>query len=243
MDGSDYLEAIERESEQVLRAARRNQEAPVPSCPGWTVRDLVGHLGQVQSSVAAGVEARYLRPFPEPAAPSGDLLDWFEEGFHRLVAVLRDVGTEMPVWTLTGADGVPGRSRWWYRRQAHEAAVHRWDADAAVGRPVPIERALALDGIEEFFEVGLAYAVRKNPGTFRGRVELAPTDCERRWMLDLAVGRARPMSVTEVAEERTRLRGTASTLVLWLWNRPVRADLEVDGDPDLPEQWARLARF
>jgi hypothetical protein len=149
----------------------------------------------------------------------------------------------MPVWTFMSAGGVPGQSRWWYRRQAHEAAIHRWDAGTAAGMTAPIDKALALHGIEEFFEVGLAHAVRNNPGVFRGTLELAPTDSQSRWVLDLAEGKAEPVSGTGVLGSRTRLRGTASTLVLWLWNRPVSAEVEVDGDPELPELWERLARF
>jgi len=52
MEGTDYLIAIRLESEDFSQAARRDLTAAVPSCPGWTVADLVGHLGGVQSWVA-----------------------------------------------------------------------------------------------------------------------------------------------------------------------------------------------
>jgi uncharacterized protein (TIGR03083 family) len=242
MEGSDYLTAIRVESEAFSRAARRDLTAAVPSCPGWTVADLVGHLGGVQSWVAGGIEAKSLTPFPGAPARSGDLLHWFDRGVRRLVGALENAGTDMPVWTVTQGDGVPGRSLWWYRRQTHEAAIHRWDAQAATGSAAAIDSVQAIDGIEEFFEVALSHVVRRHPMAFRGSIELAPTDTSTGWMIDFFNGRAQVGPPTG-KRSLAILRGPASALLLWLWNRPIGTAVVIEGDRRLPEQWRQLAEF
>jgi uncharacterized protein (TIGR03083 family) len=242
MDGSDYLNAIGRESDAFSRAARQDLTAAVPSCPDWAIADLVEHLGGVQSWVAGGIEAKSLVEFERAPGRSGDLIDWFDRGVNRLIKALENAGTDMPVWTITQAEGSTGLSLWWYRRQAHEAAIHRWDAQTATGIAAAIDRVQALDGIEEFFEVALPHVVTSHPSAFRGTLELAPTDSSVGWVIDFLDGRAQ---ARRSAGERsqTKLRGTASTLLLWLWNRPVGAELKIDGDEALPERWRELVRF
>jgi uncharacterized protein (TIGR03083 family) len=242
MEGSDYLNAIKRESEDFSKAARRDLTAAVPSCPGWTVADLVGHLGRVQSWVAGGIDAKLSASFPEAPGRSGDLLDWFDRGVGRLVGALEKAGTDMPVWTITQAEGVPGRSLWWYRRQTHEAAIHRWDAQAATGNAAPIDGVQAIDGIEEFFEVALSHVVEHHPRAFLGSLELAPTDISIGWTVDFFEGRAQVGPLTGKRSQAT-LRGPASALLLWLWNRPIGTAVVIEGDRGLPEQWRRLAEF
>ena len=49
----------------------------------------------------------------------------------------------------------PTTAAFWFRRQAHETAVHRWDAQrAATPSSVdPIDATLAADGVDEWLEV------------------------------------------------------------------------------------------
>src|ERR671938_68607 len=44
------------------------------------------------------------------------------------------------------------RVEYWYRRMAHETALHRWDAQMAVGLGEPIEAKLAADGVTEVLD-------------------------------------------------------------------------------------------
>ena len=49
MDHDAYIDAIERESAAFVAAAdAADSDARVPSCPDWTVDDLLRHVGIVQ---------------------------------------------------------------------------------------------------------------------------------------------------------------------------------------------------
>jgi len=58
---------------------------------------------------------------------------------------VREAGSE-PVWTFSG----PQPASFWARRMAHETAVHRADAEIAVGREPEFEPDLAVDAIDEW---------------------------------------------------------------------------------------------
>ena len=47
MKPADYLRAIRADGQAVLDAGSRGLEPPVPTTPGWTVGDVIAHLGQV----------------------------------------------------------------------------------------------------------------------------------------------------------------------------------------------------
>ena len=67
-----------------------------------------------------------------------------------------------PVWTW-----VPDqRAAFWFRRQAQEVAVHRWDAEGAAGTPNVIESTLAADGVDEWLAMSRSLA---GEGTRRDR--------------------------------------------------------------------------
>jgi hypothetical protein len=125
-----------------------------------------------------------------------------------------------------------------------ETALHRWDAAAALARSTrtmvdPVPTAVAADGIDEYvddFAVGLA-ARTKGERPY-GRVGLAAIDGPMRWSVDLGPGpseEARPVARVGT----TQVQGSASDLLLWLWNRLPRPleCLVVTGDPSVVEGW------
>jgi uncharacterized protein (TIGR03083 family) len=100
----------------------RGLASPVPACPGWSVRDVVGHLtavgedvlegrltGPPSSEQTAAQVARFAeRPFDAVLARWADVAPGFEEvidGFEVWPAVL-DVATHEQ--DIRGAIGVPG---------------------------------------------------------------------------------------------------------------------------------------
>ncbi|MFE2678122.1 maleylpyruvate isomerase N-terminal domain-containing protein [Streptomyces hygroscopicus] len=156
----DYSAHFHREIlafEQTARGAADGTDAPlIPSCPGWTMSDLVLHLGGVHRLLARVIQDRLteqpdltditLFDLPEDHAdwprPTGGphhgpvpvgLVDWFAEGAARLEALFRSVDPRVPVWTWS-AERTAG---FWLRMQTIEAALHRWDAErgAAPGGP------------------------------------------------------------------------------------------------------------
>src|SRR5262249_29954881 len=135
-------------------------DAPVPACPGWRVRDLLKHLGYVHRWAAGYVreqhagwvdrasEAEILAGGPE----DDELLTWFREGHASLVRVLETADPDMTCWPFLEA---PSPVAFWARRQAHETAIHRVDADQAAagagkaGGGPPFTPRFAVDGIDE----------------------------------------------------------------------------------------------
>jgi uncharacterized protein (TIGR03083 family) len=139
----------------VLRAnaGAAGLDAPVPTCPGWTVRDLVAHVGVVHRYATRVVSGGRPDVTEAPAAADDDLLGWFDDGATALLQALADAPDDLdaPVFL----ENAPAPRRYWVRRQCHETSVHAVDALAArLGRaPRPEETwlrpALALDGVDE----------------------------------------------------------------------------------------------
>ena len=124
----------------------------MPSCPGWTVADLTQHTGTIHRWATGIVETEATArvPFPEAASPweSADgWAQWLASGAPPLLAALRSAGPLTAVWSWG-----PGRtSGWWARRMLHPTAVHRADAELALGVDDPvIDPVVAADGIDEF---------------------------------------------------------------------------------------------
>jgi uncharacterized protein (TIGR03083 family) len=192
----------------------------------------MNHLGRVHRWVTGMVRTKASERGDFPAKPEVVDTEWFEEGVTELVAALEEAGPDSPVWTFPGA---PDTARFWFRRQAAETAVHRWDAELAAGAPQPIETELALAGVDEMLDQ--FFAPRK--AVLGGSVHFHATDSPHgEWIVrnsdeegTLLVGHGHEKG--DVA-----LRATASDLLLWLWGRPVsEAQLEVFGDESILDRW------
>jgi uncharacterized protein (TIGR03083 family) len=135
----------------VLRAT--DPTTPVPTCPGWTLRQLTNHVGRgdrwAATIVATGgpVDTRSVadgRAPDDPAAVAG----WLRGGAELLIENVAEE-PDKPVWTFLG----PRPAAWWVRRRLHESTVHRADAALATGVPFEIAPELAADGISEFLDL------------------------------------------------------------------------------------------
>ncbi|GAA2841208.1 maleylpyruvate isomerase family mycothiol-dependent enzyme [Kribbella solani] len=142
----DYLEHVRADSARLGAVARRGLDAPVPSCPGWTVDDAVRHVAQVYVHKIEVLKHGAL-PDPWPLDFSGlKTMEWYDETRAAIVAALEQAGTELPTWTFSPRDSTSG---FWYRRMAHETVIHRIDVEQAHDAVTPIDPELALDGIDE----------------------------------------------------------------------------------------------
>jgi uncharacterized protein (TIGR03083 family) len=233
MTPEELVDALRLECAAFVDAARSDLDAAVPSCPGWDVRQLVNHLGRVQRWATAIVRDRAADPIPFPPKPPVVDLEWFEEGAAELAAALSEGEPDEHAWTF--APNARPEIRFWLRRQAVEAAVHRWDAETAVGRaPAPIETELALTGVDEALDIFLT----GRQADLGGTVHLHATDSPHgEWLVridpedGLAVGHGHEKG--DVA-----LRATAGDLLLWAWGRPVPDErYEVFGDETVLDRW------
>ncbi len=144
----DYLAHLARESARFVDAS--DAAAPVPSCPDWTAADLLWHLAEVQwlwgTIVRDRVDADAAEQF-KPARPASwaGLHEFFLSASEELCAVLARTPPETTVWTWA-EDKTAGFVR---RRQAHEALIHRVDAELTVRDRTPLDPALSADGADE----------------------------------------------------------------------------------------------
>ena len=165
MQTTQHIAAIAGEGRRLAEAARgAGLDAPVPTCPGWAMRDLVRHLGLIhlwaashvafpheQPSLADKAEQRAFtsRFWPELGVfwvDDGDLVDRYLRTNANLVGALESATAGLEAWTFLPA---PSPLAMWARRQAHETAIHRYDAEAADDDPSGYDMALSSDGIDE----------------------------------------------------------------------------------------------
>ena len=189
----------------------------VPGCPGWTVRDLVAHLGNVHVWAAAQVRGRGEKaPYVE-TTPGDDLADWYADCAETVVTALEAAAPDDPAW---GFGPKPRTAAFWQRRQLQETAVHRWDVEAALGREGALDPSLAADGIDEALTIFVPRQVTlgRIPALERGLV--LRSDAGQSWQVG-------PDTAATVS-------GPADLLLLLLWGRVPLSDprLRVEGDRD-----------
>ena len=124
----------------------------VPTCPDWTLRELAIHVGRAHRWAAAIVGTRSAEFIPFRSVPDGKFPDgaaeraaWLTDGAARLIGTVQAAGGDL-VWAF---DEMRPAS-FWARRMAHETAVHRADAQIAVGREPDLAPVLAADAIDEW---------------------------------------------------------------------------------------------
>jgi uncharacterized protein (TIGR03083 family) len=243
MDTDAYLAAVRRDGDKLAATDQATLDLIVPGCPEWTVAQLLGHTGWVHRWVTAVLRAAPADPpSPKtveraPADPSA-AAGWYAESVAALLQAFDEVDLDQTFSTFTG----PRDGRWWARRMAHEASVHRWDAQSAAGRAEPIDADLAVDGVDEALDT---YVTRRFDraafGSSGQTLHLHATDIDGEWMLTMqpdALQWARAHGKGDTA-----VRGSASDLLLFVMSRRQAGDLEVFGDPALPDRWQAAANF
>ena len=245
MDDDHALAGLGAATSAMLATVRAaDPAAPVPACTGWSVTDLVDHLGRVH--LWAAHSARQGAP-PDPY-PRRDreqpLADWYAACADTIVSTLGELAPDHSAWSFS-ADPAHGTARFWRRRQFHETTVHHVDALQAAARlPVsgPVEAVPGLtpqdaaDGVAEVFEVMAPRSLVRHADRAALDVIPAPepialccTDIEASWTVRVVEGAV--VLVDGVAEGAVaRVSGPATQLYLALWHRADAAVLSADGD-------------
>ncbi len=221
LEPGEYLGHIRAAADGVLAAlARGPVDVRVPTCPEWTVRDLVEHLGRVHEWVSGIViSGNALEQEPDGLGDGEDVSAWYIERVGFLLDALESAGPDRPCGTHQ-----PGNQRalYWFRRQALETATHRVDAELAQERPARFDQELAADGIGEVLDVWIPKIsqVMQSPD-LGAPVLLACTDRPERWLVSPDGGDTHGPELTEsqALAAAASVAGQADDLLLVLWNR------------------------
>ena len=272
----DHLAAIAAESRRfadaAAGAAERGPEARatmVPACPDWSFDDLVWHLSEVQhfwgSIVGEGLPGPEAYDPPERPDPAG-LAAFFTRVSERLVEILTGPDADQACWSWH-PDG--HRVGWVRRRQAHEALIHRVDAEqtlAAAGGPAPgpIDPELAADGVDEILrgmlDVGELPAWGRwvpDGSTARLTATTGRNGPDPSWTIALGrvvgtdrSGEEQDLVALQVLDEAAgqpgepdlAITGPASVVDLWVWGRAPATDLQLVGDVAVADRLRDCAR-
>ncbi len=253
MEIAEHLDALHLQGTLMADAAdRAGLDAPVPPCPPWLVKDLLRHTGYIHRWAARHITEcpeRVIEGPPEAdildgGAPDPGLLDWFRAGHAALVETLTTADPAVECATFMAA---PSPLAFWARRQAHETAIHRADAESATGVMAEYPAHFAADGIDELI-TGFGRRRKYQPGTdVGGRLRVAASDTGEAWSIEARDGRLHPRRENgddAAGDARCTVRGPASGVYLFLWNRAgaAQAGVAVTGDPALLTAWQGSVR-
>jgi len=244
MNTGTYLDAIRSDGQAVLEAGHQGLDSSVPTAPGWTIRDVIAHLGQVHRQKAHIVRELLVDEPPEgPAAPADDqLLEWFAEGLHDLASVLSVTDPMTHVHSWHEPDQSVG---FWVRRMAHETLIHRVDVELGHGSHTPVDPVLGADGVDEILDVFMAGFPPWAEST-PSEVVVALESEGRAWRVRVGSwSGTSPRSGREFTDEAAidfdggdsepaaTIRGPGDALDLFLWGRGSADGLIVDGHPSV----------
>ncbi len=237
MESATHVEALRTEGALMASAtAASDPDAPVPTCPEWVVRDLVRHLGGVHrwaTGYVAGARTEVwdvdlddvVGTWPDDV----DLAAWLAQGCEALASALAAAPADLECWTFLPA---PSPRAMWARRQAHETAIHRVDAESAAGiASGPMDAAFAADGVGELLECFVPRRSTKLRAEEPASLLVGCTDEEAAWLLRIGSDGVTTEVLPGVeAGADCTVRGAANDLYLALWNRAGAEALGIEGD-------------
>ncbi|MFE2098462.1 maleylpyruvate isomerase family mycothiol-dependent enzyme [Streptomyces sp. NPDC059468] len=233
--------------------------ATVPTCPDWSLEDLVLHVGRALRWVDTLVRTRAKENIPQEQIPFGAgpeergdaaaLDKWLAETGELVVGALREAGPDTAVWSWIGMSD----AAFWARRMTHEITVHRADATLTAGVPYEVAPEVAADALDEWLDIALfVQRHRGAEGALRldgppRTIHLHATDSDpalhAEWIVELA---ADGVSWRRGHEKATvALRGPLTPLLLAFYRRlPLDAPgLEVLGEREVLEFWLERSAF
>jgi uncharacterized protein (TIGR03083 family) len=256
---ADHIELLGAEADRFAASlAGADLDATVVTCPDWTVRDLVSHVGGLHrwssALVAGGIVAETWRSslpleYPDRQASLDARREWLVAGGAQACRTFASAEPAAPVW----AWGADQHGRFWPRRMLFETGIHRLDLDLTLGRTADLPAHVAVEGIDEQLE-NLPFVARWNAevGRLRGRGEtlgFAARDADASWRVrlepdgwwwDRGSGPTPDADAADAAD--VVAEATALDLLLVMVGRPI-PDLAVRGDRALLDRWLAATAF
>ncbi len=249
-------QALRAHTEQLAECVgAASSDAEVPTCPGWTVSDLVAHVGHTQHWVSEIIERRIVDPAQLPTEMAtvptepDDWPAWLSDGGARAVAACSDEALEAPVFNAATDDRTGGE--FWLQSLLNEAVIHGADAAYAAGRDVDVDADIAADLISNHLAMltSPTWAARRpeSASALSGAGETLHWHATDEpglgeagdWFIE-----RRPEGATWQArsgEADVSVSGPAKSLLLILTRRRRLADeadqISVDGDLELVRHW------
>lgn len=239
----DVLRLIDERSTafRAAVAAAPSLDAQVPTCPEWTLFDLVKHLGDNRyiwaATLAAGPDATSKATADSAGVPEAPreleaLLAWSAESTRQLLEQLREAGPDRGSWA------------WWdvspesphtcgavARHQLQEIAVHTYDAQLTAGDPQPLPEEVALDGVDDFL---FTCVTTTSPWPHDPVIAEHQVTEGRSWRLRLDADGAHTSRVAEsdgtLEKAGAIARSTAAEAVLVFYGRLPVDTFEMEGD-------------
>jgi uncharacterized protein (TIGR03083 family) len=229
-----------------MLAATADPDTPVPTCPGWSLKQLFRHVGRGDRWAATIVrtgQSTDPRQVADGKPPEGGLVEWLHGGPVAVIDAVAEVGPDRPVWTFTGAKP----ASWWIPRRLGEAMVHRADAALAMGQDYTVDVERAAEGVSEWLGVLEARKAEE------ADAPLADGSTLHLHATDDGLGPAGEWLVRGVGGCLTwehghgkgdvAVRGTAGDLLLALLRRRRSDSVETIGDAAVWERWLASTGF
>jgi uncharacterized protein (TIGR03083 family) len=248
-----YCGEIVSQTERLTSHVRgADMTAPVLSCPGWNLGQLLRHVGGDHRWAEGIVRTRATGPLIDDLVndlsaytheDATALIPWLTEGAARLSASLYAAGPDALAWNPSEERSAP--VAFWARRMTYETVVHRADAARAAGAEFALDNDLAVDAVEEWLEYSTfpeAFEPRPDLPDLLGpgrTLHFDATDAGG-WLVDLTgkqpVWRPGADAATATA------RGPVTELLLFVYKRSAPA-VETKGDTTLLDLWRTRSGF
>ncbi|MGE5827670.1 MAG: maleylpyruvate isomerase family mycothiol-dependent enzyme [Micromonosporaceae bacterium] len=235
MEFPRLLECLEADHARLRDVvAEADLTAKVPTCPEWSLADLVQHVAAVYLHKVECMRLGQQPPEWPPDFSGEEPRALLERGYATLTAEFAARAPESPAYTWFDPDQTVG---FWIRRMAQETVIHRIDAELGAGGPVaPVPADLAVDGVDEVLRTFLEFEVRSWPDYFANDLAAAGGGTSVRveagsaaWLVRLAPDGVR-VSPGEPDRADATVRGEPGDVVRWLWNRAGDDVVERTGD-------------
>jgi uncharacterized protein (TIGR03083 family) len=244
----DHVAVIDQQGLALAdRANAAGLEARVPTCPQWTVRDLVAHQGMVHRWAAANLRGDTNHDTEASHAAglaSATPLAWYTAGLDELIATIE--ATPNDAEAMVFLKNAPPPRQFWARRQAHETAIHSVDALAASlgrwprGDEVAVSPDVAADGIDELLMGFLPRRRSRLRSDDPVIIAVETEDTGNKWTVRLSTDP--PETARRAPDDAdARFTGSAVALYLGLWNRG--DEIAVDGRSDVLDLWRSASRI
>ncbi len=216
-------------------------DAKVKACGDWTALQLIEHMREVYERNAARIGASSNPQIAFDPAPRDEAISRMRHSFESLAARITELEPDGAAWNWTGRNL---NVAWIARRIAHETAIHATDLkvtaspDALDSPESLFDPQFGADGVAEFIDIAFSRpTVRRNPKPDVATLHLHANDAtECEWTIKFMPDQL--VAERSHTKADAALKGPASSLYLWMWNRIGADNLESFGDASVIRRWS-----